>query len=136
MPASSSTTTTSRPPRTSARWRIETPYEADSSTWSLAFDEGGGAGALALVLTFAALGAVVGALPFRWSGTPRRTGARALALAVAGVLSVPVFWTGLPVVLGSGATALALRDRHQASSWSASRGAALALGVALLALAG
>ncbi len=111
------------------------PYEADSSTWSLAFTEGGGFAALALVLTFAALGAaVVGALLHRWSATPGRTGTRALGLAVAGVLSVPVFWTGLPVVLGSGAAVLVIRERHQ-SSWSASGRAALTLGVALLALA-
>ena len=116
---------------------VETPYEADSSTWSLAFAGGGGPGALALVLIFAVLGATaVGALLHRWSPTPCRNGARALGLAAAGVLSVPLFWTGLPVVLGSGAVVLAIRDRHRASSWTASGRAALALGVALLALAG
>jgi hypothetical protein len=93
---------------------LDTPWKAQGAKeWALTADQHGAAGVL-ISLGFVALGlgVVFGVVVTRGLASAEQAERRrALALAIAGALSLAVFWTGLPVILAAGATVLALDAR-------------------------
>jgi hypothetical protein len=102
---------------------VDTPWRAGSSDWGFDFADGGGLGALAVLVALVLVAAVVVSLvtaAARAAGAAA-AGRRALWLAVIGVLSLGVFWTGCPAVLAGGAVGLATFARRSGVRPAAAR---------------
>ncbi|WP_138759477.1 hypothetical protein [Modestobacter altitudinis] len=114
---------------------VDTPWRPGSPDWGFDFADGGGLGALAVLLAFVLVAAVVVSLvtaAARAAG-PAAAGRRALWLAAIGVLSLGVFWTGVPAVVAGGAAGLATSARR---SGGRSMAAGIAVVLAVLTVAG
>ena len=153
MTASSTTSssTTRRPVRAPDRWTTvgagvalgctlvgqyaETPWKSGPGDWGVDFAGNGGWAALALLVAFVAVGALVTGLATARARAvaPERAARRSLVLAALGFLTLVGFWTGLPAVLAGGATGVAL-DAHRRSGRLPAP-AVVAIGVAVLTVA-
>lgn len=112
-----------------------TPWRASGSGWSVDFADGGGLGALAVLVAFVVVAAAVVSVVVaaaRAAGAAA-AGRRAVWLAVVGAVSLAVFWTGLPAVLAGGAAGLAVSSRRRGGTPAP---AVIAGTLAVLTLAG
>jgi hypothetical protein len=94
----------------------ETPWkDSGAGEWSVGFGSNGGWVALAALVAFTAVGALLVGLATAQARTvpPGRTARRALVLAGLGAVTIVVFWTGMPAILAGGSAGLALDVRRR-----------------------
>lgn len=116
---------------------VQTPWKSGNDDWGVDFADGGGFGALALLVGLVLVATVVvSAVVASARAADATTAARRAAwLAAVGALSILVFWTGLPPVLAAGAAGLALHSRHRLDRTPAAASVALVLAVLTIAAA-
>jgi hypothetical protein len=95
---------------------VRTPWKGDGE-WHVDFADGGGFGALALLIAFVVVAtiAVSAVVTSARAGDARAAARRAAWLAVIGAASLAVFWTGVPPVLAGGAAGLAAHTRRRSA---------------------